>query len=61
MYAFNKQVSKYVVMVFFSSKISSYSFTCTYMLYICVTAHALCAFSIARPLNARLRIHLAGF
>ena len=48
----NKQVSKYVAMVFFSSKINlvplvlpGYGF---------VTMYALCVFSIVRPLNARL-------
>ena len=31
-YALNKQVSKYVIMTFFSSKIRKYSLTCTYWL-----------------------------
>ena len=55
-YVLNKQVSKYVIMTFFSRK---YSFTCTYWLWICVTMCAFCVFSIPRPLNTRLP--LAGF
>ena len=53
MYAFNKQVSKYVVMVFFSSKISIVSLLLTGYIFVLLR--------IARPLNARLCIHLVGF
>ena len=49
-YALNKQVSKYVVMPCFSNNTSILSFVLTGY----VTMHALRAFSITRPLNARL-------
>ena len=49
-YVLNKQVSKHV-MVFFSSILSFVLTGYGFML----TMHVLCAFSITRPLNARLR------
>ena len=52
-YVLNKQVFKYMVVALFSGK-DNYAFTCTYWLWICVTIHAICTFSIARSLNARL-------
>ena len=53
-YALNKQVSKYVVMAFFSDNTSILSFVVTG--YGCMlTMHVLRAFSVTRPLNARLR------
>ena len=52
-YALNKQVSKYVVMAFFSNNTSILSFVLTGYGFM-LTVHVLCAFSITRPLNARL-------
>ena len=46
-YTLNKQVSKYMVMAFFS-QVRSYTFICTYWLWICTTMHVLYTFSIAR-------------
>ena len=53
-YALNKKVSNYVVMAFFSDNTSILSFVVTG--YGCMlTMHVLRAFSVTRPLNARLR------
>ena len=51
-YVLNEQVSKYVIMLFFPNNTSILSFVLTG--YGFVTKHALHAFSITRPLNARL-------
>ena len=59
MYTFNRQVSKYRVMAFFLSKINILSLLITGYEFVLPCIAMLCAFSIARPLNARL--HSAGF
>ena len=51
-YALNKQVSVCGKGVLLKYK---YIFICTYWLWIYVSVHALRAFSITTPLNARLR------
>ena len=49
----NKQVSKYVEMAFFSSKLTTVALVLTGYGFMLLRMHALCAFSIARPLNTR--------
>ena len=53
-YALNKQVFKYVIMAFFSGKISILSLVLTGYMDLCYHAYTLYAFTIARPLNASL-------